>query len=157
MAVYHPSSLRGRSAPPQPLLRNRYLRVVAAIVIIVIASSFYVYQRVLVRRLIAENELIDKQTVQARLSLAGLERAWSHASSLASVETALDSLDINLRPTAPAQNLALPADLQPLDTIRLEEETGRYAGLVKALDKLKSHVPVVTPAEAEAKGFLDQK
>lgn len=120
-----------------------------AIVVIIFVSSFYIYQRVWVRRLISQNDRIQRQTEQARLNLAGLERQWAQASSLTSVEAALEAQDLPLRPTAPSQNLILQPPTGP-DSTAPAADPGKYAGLVKALDKLKSHLPVVTDNEANA-------
>ena len=71
--AYTPIAYRTISAAPtKGFWRNRYFRIVLTIFIITLVSSFYVYQRVWVRRLVKENEQIAKQTENARLYLARL-------------------------------------------------------------------------------------
>lgn len=150
--AYHPR----RSESPLHYLRNRYVRTVMMIMLVILVSSFYVYQRVWVRRLVQENETIQKQTEQARLYLGRMQEDWARASSLACIESALQTLNLDLKPTLPAQNLSLPLEIAP-DTSKIVADPGRYAGLLKAMDKLKSHLPMVTPTEAEAKGISEGK
>lgn|GEM_PF-2233054 len=145
-----------RSEPPLQFLRNRYVRTVLLIMAVILVSSFYVYQRVWVRRLVQENETIQKQTDQARLYLARLQEEWARASSLTNLEAALQTLNLDLKPTLPTQNHALPLDVAP-DTCKTQVDPGRYASLTKAIEKLKSHLPLVTPTEAEAKGISEGK
>ena len=145
-----------RSSQPLRLFHNRYVRTVLLIILVVLISSFYVYQRIWVRRLVRENETIQKQTEQARLELANLQQDWAQASALASVESALQLLNLGLRPTLPTQNLSLPMEIIP-DSAKIQRDPGRYASLAKAIDKLKSHLPLVKTNEAEAKGITEGK
>jgi hypothetical protein len=155
--AYIPSAYRPVLRTPQKSFwRDRYFRIVATILAVTLISSFYVYQRVWVRRLVNENELILKQTENARLYLARLQEDWARASSLTNIEMSLQSLQLDLKPTLPAQNVSLPLDLTP-DSIKVNTDPGKYAGIVKALDKVKNHIPLIESNDAEAKGIPQGK
>lgn len=131
------------------LLRNRYVRLVGLLAIIITLSSFYIYQRVWVRNLVAEVEQLKQRNLEARHSLASLKTEWGKASSLGSLEQAIATFKLDLRPTDPTQNLALR---QPF-----ERGAGRYAGLLNALEKLTRHIPLVTSSEADASQLFEDK
>jgi cell division protein FtsL len=122
--------------------RDPYVRIGGAILIIIVAASFYIYQRVWVRSLIAETEQLQKRNEQIRQQTSLLRSEWMSATSIASLETTIAEKGLALEPTKPTQNMAL----RP----RPEWEGGRYEGLLKALEKLAGHVPLVRSNEAEA-------
>lgn len=134
---------------PQRVWKNRYLRIVGLIMVITLIASFYIYQRVWVRRLVAEVEDIRDRTEEARLHLTTLKAEWVSASSIAGIEAAVDSLRLGLRPTIPAQNYVI----RP----QSDWEKGRYAGLIRALEKLRGNIPLVAPSEAEANQLFDNE
>lgn len=123
-------------------LANRYLRLVLLMMIVILVASFYVYQRVWVRNLITEIEELEEQNETAGRHLNSLKAEWAAASSIAGIEESIESMQLGLKPTKPSQNLMVqpPADI----------DGGRYAGMLKALEKLKGSIPIVAPSEAEA-------
>jgi len=123
-------------------LGNRYLRLVLLMMIIILVASFYVYQRVWVRNLVTEIEELEEQNETAEHHLSNLKVEWAAASSIAGIEESIESMRLGLKPTRPSQNLVVqpPADMGG----------GRYAGMLKALEKLKGSIPIVAPSEAEA-------
>jgi hypothetical protein len=134
-----------RRRKPKLALRirqNRYFRIVSIIVIIVAVASFYIYQRVWVRNLVAENKLLEARNGRTLEHLAALKSDWMAASSISNVEILVAELHLQLEPTSPTQNFTL----RPDESCR----RSRYAGLVKALEKLKGNIPLVSPNEADA-------
>jgi hypothetical protein len=131
------------------LWRNRYLRLVGLLVIIITMSSFYIYQRVWVRNLVAEVDQLKQRNAEARNDLAALKTEWGKASSLGSLEEAIEAFKLDLRPTEPTQNLALrrPSDLGG----------GRYSGVLNAVKKLVQNIPLVTSSQADAGQLFEDK
>jgi hypothetical protein len=127
--------------------RNRYIRMVWMILVIVTVASFYIYQRVWVRRLVGEIELLQEENGQARQSLADLKSDWMTASSIANVEAMVGTLNLGLEPTKPLQNYTL----RP----RPDRWQSRYSGLLKAFEKLKGNIPLVSSNEADARELFD--
>ena len=132
---------------PGSFWRNRYIRITALSLIIVGAASFYVYQRVWVRNLVAEIESLEKQNETAQEHLSTIKSEWVAASSIVQIESSIGSLRLGLQPTKPVQNFTL----RP----KSDWERSRYAGLVKALDKLQKNIPLVTSNEADAGELFD--
>ena len=130
-------------------LRNYYLRVVVVITAIILLASFYVYQRVWVRNLVSEIESLEEQNEAGTKELLQLRQQWMAAASIASVEQRIKDLQLGLRPTLPDQNLVL----RVLD----DNNSGRYSGIVKALEKIKTHIPVVAPSNADAEELFEDK
>lgn len=131
------------------LPESNYLRIVLISLVIVALSSSYIYLRVWVRdlddeisELKADNERVDKY-------LASLKTEWAAASSLSGIENSLVRFDLALKPTLPTQNLVIRPEL-------IEDE-GRYAGLIKALEKIKGNIPVLTSSEAEANPLFEDR
>ncbi len=133
---------RSRSARSRRFWHNRYVGIVAVIAVIVAASSFYIYQRVWVRNMIAEIETMQQRNEDARMQMGVLKGEWVSASSIASIETAVAERKLALEPTKPTQIMALrpPQEWQP----------GRYDGLWRAIVKLAEHMPLITTNEAKA-------
>ncbi|MDD4051923.1 MAG: hypothetical protein PHR28_08515, partial [candidate division Zixibacteria bacterium] len=98
---------------------------------------------------------LEKRNDVTRQRLAQLEAAWMTASSLGSVEAAIIYDELGLGPTKPSQNftvqLAPPAPAVP------EKPDGPYAGLAKALGKLRQNMPMVEPAQVEAQPLFESK
>jgi hypothetical protein len=115
---------------------------VGIIVILVTVASFYIYQRVWVRNLVAENKMMEARNDRTREHLAALKSEWMKATSISNLEILVAKLDLELEPTSPSQNFTLRPDGG--------RERSRYAGLVKALEKLKGSIPIVSPNEADA-------
>jgi cell division protein FtsL len=138
---------RSRLARRRRVPENRYVIIVAVILIIVATASFYIYQRVWVRNMIAEIEVMQQRNEDARQQMGLLRSQWVASSSIASIETAVAERKLALEPTRPTQIMALvpPQEWQP----------GRYAGLWRALVKIVEHVPVVRTNEAEAKQIFE--
>lgn len=128
---------------------NRYLRLGAIIMIIIAATSFYIYQRVWVRNLITEVENLQERNEHARQQMAVLRSQWMSATSIASIETAIAERKLALEPTKPAQNMVLRPPQEWND--------GRYAGLMKALDKFIDHMPLIRSSEADAHELFQEK
>jgi hypothetical protein len=63
-------------------------------------------------------------------------------SSISMVESLLAERNLKLEPTSPSRNFTLRPNSG--------RERSRYAGLVKALEKLKGSIPLVSPSEADA-------
>ena len=133
---------RRKRSRKEKLLGNPYLRLGALTVLVIIISSFYIYQRVWVRSLISEVEDLQAQNESAGLLCSQLESQWMTATSISAIETRIKADKLGLRPTTPTQNLVLEPNAG--------YDRGRYAGLLNALDKLKSNIPLVTSSEAEA-------
>ena len=125
------------------LARNRYLRIMGVALSVILISSFYIYQRVWVRNLVSDIERLEQRNELAQEKLDALKSEWMNASSIAAIDNAIQERKLALEPTKPMQNLALQS-LEP-------EDAGRFAGLVKALEKLKSNIPVVKSNDAQAK------
>lgn len=138
-----------RPMMPKSFWRNRYLRITAVSLIIVGAASFYVYQRVWVRNLVAEIENLEKQNETAKENLSTIKSEWVAASSIAQIESEIGDLRLGLEPTKPVQNFTL----RP----KSGWEQSRYAGLIRALDKLHKNIPLVTSNEADAGELFDTK
>lgn len=130
------------------LWENRYVRIIGSLVIIVMVASFYIYQRVWVRNLVSEIQELRDQNELAAQRLAELRTEWTEASSIASLETRIEAMGLGLQPTKPSQNLALSPP---------SRMSGRYAGLLTALEKLGSNLPLVTSNEAEADQLFEQE
>ena len=114
---------------------------------IVLICSFYVYQRVWVRNLVSEIESLQKNNLTAGQHLSRLQSQWAAASSIVEVEARIDNLKLRLRPTRPSQNLVL----RPAGT----GGDSRFTGLQNAWNKVKRHLPLVTPSEAGAEELFD--
>ena len=71
------------------------------------------------------------------------------ASSISNVEILVEELRLELEPTRPSQNFTLRPDAG--------QERSRYAGLVKALEKLKGSIPLVSSNEADASVLFDEE
>lgn len=127
----------------------RYLRIIAAILLIVTVASFYIYQRVWVRNLDARIKNLESKNEKIWECRARLEARWMAASSIAGVETAIDKFGLDLRPTKPSQNRDLP--------VSPDRTGGRLAGLVNALEKLKENIPILSPNDAEAEQLFETK
>ena len=112
-------------------------------------ASFYVYQRVWVRNLVAEIELLEIRNDEVSLEMGKVQRDWVAASSITNLEQRIKDMKLQLRPTLPDQNLLVEA----MD----DNYTGRFEGIVKALGKLKSNIPVVAPSEADAEELFEDK
>jgi cell division protein FtsL len=136
-----------RPAMQKSFWRNRYIHIAAVSLIIVGVASFYVYQRVWVRNLVAEIENLEKQNEEAKQHLSTIKSEWVAASSIARIESAVGTLRLGLEPTKPVQNFTL----RP----KSDWEQSRYAGLMKALDKLQKNIPLVTSNEADAGELFD--
>ncbi len=121
---------------------NRYLQLGAVIMIIIGATSFYIYQRVWVRNLVSEVEDLQRRNETAMQQTAMLRSRWMSATSIASVEKAIAERKLALEPTKPTQNMAL----RPPQ----EWDDRRYAGLIRALDKIFEHVPLIQSNKADA-------
>jgi len=142
---YRPGRIR-RSAR---IFQNRYVRILGLIVIVVTVASFYIYQRVWVRNLVEEVEKLQDRNQRAGDYLATVESDWMAASSIANIETKIGELRLAMEPTRPSQNFTL----RPL----AEQEYDRYAGLIKAFEKLKGNIPLVSSNEADASELFDEK
>ncbi len=140
---------RSRSARARRFWENRYVIIVAVIVVIVAAASFYIYQRVWVRNMIAEIEAMQQRNEDARLQKGLLKSEWVSVSSIASIETAVAERKLALEPTKPSQIMAL----RPPQ----EWHQGRYVGLWRALEKIATHVPLIKTNEAEAKELFEEQ
>lgn len=138
---------RSRSAHRRRFWQNRYVLIVAVIAVIVSAASFYIYQRVWVRNMIAEIEAMQQRNEDARLQLGILKKEWVSASSISSIETAVADRKLALEPTKPTQIMALrpPQEWQP----------GRYEGLWRAIVKLADHMPLIKTNEAQAEELFE--
>jgi cell division protein FtsL len=136
--------LTGRQGP----VRGIYLRIALMLMAVIIVASFYVYQRVWVRNLVTEIEELEEQNDKATLRLNRLREKWMAASSITSIEEKIKELGSRLRPTLPDQNLVV----RPLE----DGHVGRYSGLLKALRKIKTHMPVVGPNEADAEQLFEK-
>jgi hypothetical protein len=123
--------------------------------LVIVVSSFYIYQRVWVRTLVAYNEKLEKRNEVTRQRLAQLEAAWMTASSLGSMEAAITYDELGLEPTKPSQNFIVQW-APPSPTVP-EKPDGPYAGLAKAWSKLKQNMPVVEPAQVEAQPLFESK
>lgn len=133
---------RPRRRKKTGLLRNRYLQIAALAGLVIMISSFYIYQRVWVRNLIAEIEDIQTKTEIAEIERGKLKSQWMASSSIIAIENRIKDRKLDLMPTRPSQNLVLrPGD---------RADRSRYAGLLKALEKLKTNFPLVSSNEAEA-------
>lgn len=144
-----------RRAKRPGVLGIGFLRLIGITLLVIMVSSFYIYQRVWVRTMVAYNEKLEKRNDLTRQRLAQLEAAWMTASSLGSVETAIMDGQLGLEPTKPSQNFTVQAVL-PAPPVP-EAPDGPYAGLAKALGKLKQNMPMVEPAQAEAQPLFETK
>jgi len=140
---------RRRHLTLKRFLKDRYLSILGVIILVTAISSFYIYQRIWARNLMTEIDTLQSQTDLAREHLSGLESRWMAASSIAGIEERLEDRKLSLRPTQPAQHLALYPE-------RLLDHS-RYAGLLQALDKLKSNMPLLSPNEAEAQQLFEDQ
>jgi hypothetical protein len=137
------------------LLGIGFLRLIGITLLAIMISSFYIYQRVWVRTMVGYNEKLEKRNDVTRQRLAQLEAAWMTASSLGSIEAAIQDGQLGLEPTKPSQNFTVQAVL-PAAPVP-EKPEGPYAGLAKALGKLKQNMPTVEPAQAEAQPLFKTK
>jgi len=142
--------LRPRKTRGASWWRNRYVRIVTFILVVTGIASLYIYQRVWVRDLVTGNDLLQERNDRTRFHLARLKSEWTLASSMAGVEAAIVEMNLALEPTRPYQNLVL----QPPPR---ESNPDRYAGLMKALDKLRGHFPLVKTTEAQAGQLFKEK
>lgn len=151
MSAYMPSRRPKRSG----VLRYGFFRLITVTLVVIVISSFYIYERVWVRNLIAENEKIERRNDITRKRLADVEAAWMTASSLASIEVAIQERQLGLEPTKPSQNVTIQEVLavRPVSP----QPTGPYTGLGRAWNKLKRNVPVVEPAQVEAQPLFEGK
>jgi len=117
--------------------------------IIIVATSFYIYQRVWVRNLITEVENLQERNEHARQLTAVLRSRWMSATSIASIESAISDRKLALEPTKPTQNMTLRSPR--------EWDGGRYAGLMRALDKLVDHVPLIHSNKADASELFQEE
>ncbi len=138
---------RSRSRRSRRFWENRYVMIVAVIVVIVAAASFYIYQRVWVRNMIAEIERMQERNEDARQQMGLLKSKWVAASSIASIETAVAKAKLALEPTKPTQIMAL----RPSH----ELEPGRYAGVWRAIVKITEHIPFIKTNEAQANELFE--
>jgi len=141
-----------RPVRPRTVWRNRYLRLVSIILIITAVASFYIYQRVWVRNLVAEIDRMRNRNERAMQQVAALKTDWTTATALSNVELTVQTMGLGLRPTRPSQNFIISTIVKEKDV-----EEGRYAGLVKALGKLKGNFPTVTTNEADAKELFQTR
>lgn len=130
-------------------VRDIYPKIALVFLGIIVMASFYVYQRVWVRNLILEVEQLEEQNETAAMELHQIRQDWMAASSIANMEARIKDFRLRMRPTLPDQNLALE--------VLSDNDLGRYAGLMKALEKIKTHIPVVSPNEAGAKELFEDK
>lgn len=151
MSPYMPPRRSTRSG----LLGIGFLRLIGITLLVIVVSSFYIYQRVWVRTLVAYNEKLEKRNDVTRQRLAQLEAAWMTASSLGSVEAAIMYDELGLEPTKPSQNFTV--QLVPPAPPVPEEPQGPYAGLAKAWGKLRQNMPMVEPAQVEAQPLFEPK
>lgn len=135
---------------PKRLFRDRYLGIIVFILVVVLISSFYIYQRVWVRKLISEIARTEARNDSARQVLSGFKAEWVTASSIVNVEADIQRSQLGLMPTKPTQNLALPLVFE-------KENPGRYAGFIKAMEKLKDNLPMVQTNQAEAQQLFEAK
>ncbi|NMC44497.1 MAG: hypothetical protein GYA46_11315 [candidate division Zixibacteria bacterium] len=144
-----------RRAKRPGLLGIGFLRLIGITLLAILISSFYIYQRVWVRTMVAYNEKLEKRNDVTRQRLAQLEAAWMTASSLGSIETAILDGGLGLEPTKPSQNFVVQAVLPVVPSP--EKPDGPYTGLATALGKLKQNMPIVESAEAEAEPLFKTK
>lgn len=144
-----------RRAKRPGLLGIGFLRLIGITLLAILISSFYIYQRVWVRTMVATNEKLEKRNDVTRQRLAQLEAAWMTASSLGSIETAILDGELLLEPTKPSQNFVVQVVL-PAAPVS-EKPEGPYAGLSKALGKIKQNMPMVESVEAEAEPLFKTK
>lgn len=130
------------------VFQNRHIRIVGIIVMVVAVASFYIYQRVWVRNLVEEIERLQDRNQRAGEDMAAVKSEWMAASSIANIETRIGELRLHLTPTRPSQNFIL----RPLGG----QESNRYSGLMKAFEKLKGSIPLVSN-EADASELFDEE
>jgi len=135
---------------PKRLFRDRYVGIIVFILVVVLISSFYIYQRVWVRDLISKISQAETRNDTARQKLSDLKSEWVTASSIVNVEANIQRNQLGLIPTKPMQNLALQLMIE-------KENPGRYAGLMKAMEKLKNNLPMVQTNQAEAQQLFEAK
>lgn len=140
---------RSRAVRSRRFWENRYVIIVAGILVIVATASFYIYQRVWVRNMIAQIEVMQQRNEAARQQMGMLKSEWVAASSIASVEMTIAKRRLALEPTKPTQIMAL---VPPQEWHR-----NRYAGLWRALEKIAEHMPFVRTNEAEAKELFEDQ
>ena len=140
---------RRTSKTPRLLPEKGYVRIIVISLIVVTLASFYIYQRIWVRQLDATNRQLQERNEVARDHLMSLKDAWVSQSTLAAVEESLSRWQLKLRPTLPPQNLTL--------TPGSSMTTGRYAELVRALEKLKENMPLIGTTEAEANQLFESQ
>jgi hypothetical protein len=128
---------------------NKFARIILFSLIIVIIASFYIYQRVWVRKLDSENKELKKRNLLAEQYLNDLRKEWVEISTMKNVEELVAEFKLDLRPTSPAQNFVIYPD-------QIVEDK-EYAGLERALKKLKDGLPKIAPSEAEAKQLIDKE
>lgn len=139
---------RSRRTRSRRFWENRYVIIVAGILVVVATASFYIYQRVWVRNMIVQIEVMQQRNEDARQQMGILKSEWVAASSITSIETTVAEHRLALKPTNPTQIMAL---VPPREWHR-----SRYAGLWRALEKLAQNMPFMRTNEAEAKELFDQ-
>lgn len=129
---------------------SRVLPIVVGAVILMGLSSFYIYQRVWVRSLITEIDQLKATNQTAHLVSSDLRAKWMSASSLKTIEEILLASKTNMRPTPPARNLSLKPDMTTTSS-------GRFAGLSRAMEKIRKSVPLLSTNDAEAGEIFKQR
>ena len=139
----------GRIGRSVRILQNPYIRIVGAIVVVVAVASFYIYQRVWVRNLVEEIDGLQNRNIRIGENLASIKSEWMAASSIANIEARIGEFRLALEPARPSQNFTLrpPAG----------GESDRYAGLIKAFEKLKGSIPLVSSNEADAGELFEEE
>lgn len=135
---------RRTSSPGLP--GNALARIIISALILISLASFYIYQRVWVRRLDSEISLLRDRNERVERRLAELKKELAGATSITGLEKNIAEMKLGLCPSTPAQNIAVR--MMALDS-------DRYTGLFKALDKLKEGIPLITPNEAEANQLFE--
>jgi hypothetical protein len=122
---------------------------VSILLVVVAIASFYVYQRVWVRNLVTEIGELELQNERAGERLETIKSDWMAASSISNIEAAVRDYRLGLEPTRPSQNFTL----RPYQN----GDQGRYAGLIRAIEKLQKNIPLVSPNEVDAGELFDEK
>ncbi|MEZ5360273.1 MAG: hypothetical protein R3F48_15765 [Candidatus Zixiibacteriota bacterium] len=138
---------RGMNLRKRLLPESNYLRIVMLSLVIVALSSSYIYLRVWVRALDDEIKVLKEDNERIDKYLSSLKTDWVAASSLTGVEQSLEHFKLALQPTLPTQNFVIRPEMI--------QDDNRYAGLLKALEKIKGNIPVITSSEAEANQLFE--
>ncbi len=136
---------RGRSRP-----RGRIVPIVVGAAILMGLASFYIYQRVWVRSLISDIDQLRDTNQSARLVASDLRARWMSASSLKTIEEILVASKMDLRPTPPVRNLSLKPDMTVTSS-------SRFAGLSRAMEKIRKSVPLISTNDADAGEIFKQR